>query len=81
MLVDQQKYKFLHNKENMELTPELISGFKEGGAFFLVALVLWYFMNRYEKLFVKLDSTLNRMTQRLTRIETKMGLDDHKEQP
>ncbi len=62
----------------MELTPELIVGFKEGGSFFLVAVVLWYFMNRYEKLFVKLDTTLNRMTQRLTRIETKMGLDDHK---
>jgi hypothetical protein len=59
----------------MDITPELISSLKEGGAFVLVAMVLWYFMNRYEKLFMKLDSTLNQFTVRMARIETKLGLE------
>ena len=59
----------------MELTPEIVGGLKEGGAFFLVALVLWYFMNRYEKLFNKLDNTLTNFTVRLALIEQKLKLE------
>jgi hypothetical protein len=60
----------------MELTPELLGYLKEGGSFGLIALVLWYFMARYEKLFNQLNSTFTKIAVRLALIEKKLEIDN-----
>jgi hypothetical protein len=60
----------------MELTPEILLYLKEGGAFGLIALVLWYFMARYEKLFGQLNTTFTKIAVRLALIEKKLEIDN-----
>lgn len=49
------------------------------GSFGLVAIVLIYFLGKYERLFQHLERALNTNAQRLARIEMKLGiLEDEK---
>ena len=49
------------------------------GSFGLVAIVLIYFLGKYERLFGHLEKALNINAQRLSRIEMKLGiLEDEK---
>jgi hypothetical protein len=51
------------------------------GSFGLLGVVLFYFLQRYERLFKDLTTALTLNSTRLTRIEIKLGIQDEEGKP
>jgi hypothetical protein len=61
------------------LNTAFLSALERMGSFLLLAVVLWYFLARYERAFVRLERVFSRFEVRVARIEAKLEIEPGKD--